>query len=152
MALTTGTKAGDMSGCVEATVGYFGYNRFDSGKIGVSFDYTGGSDERLFGKDVTMMIGDATVFNNALYVEYITLSTCGTAGPVALIDGSQGIPIVTLSGSDVSYGNGNSGEWDFKDDPLVCLTADNTDSLCVSSALDGWVSGYVKCYWGPVSS
>ncbi len=154
MALTTGTKPGDMSGCVEMTVGYFGYNRFDSGKIGISFDYTGESDELIFGKDPTMIAGDSTVFNNALYIEYIQLATCGSGGPVSLLDGTStnSVPIVTIAGSDVSYGSGNSQVWDFGKDPIVCLTAETTESICVSSAGENYVSGFVKCYWGPVSS
>ena len=152
MALTTGANAGDMSGCVEMTVGFFGYNRFNSGKIGIGWDYTGGSDERVFGKDPTMIAGDTTVFNNALYLEYIQLAGCASGGPVALIDGSTGVPIVTLAQGDTTAHNGaNSQVWDFRDDPIMCLTAESTVSLCISSALPGHVSGYIKCSWGPAS-
>ncbi len=148
MGLTTGQKSGDMSGCVEATIGFFGYNRFDSGKMGISWDYTGGSDERIFGKDPTMNLNDQTSLNNALYLDYIQMS-CSTGGPVTLLDGSAGVPVVALACGDTSGGSTNSAFWDFRKDPLICLTADSTESLCVSSAVNGYVAGYVKCHWGP---
>lgn len=154
MALTTGAKDGDMSGCVEMTVDYFGYNRFESGKIGICFDFTGGSDENIIGKDPTMGQGDTTgaCKTLALYVDYIQLNACstGAGGPVAICDGSGGVPFVSLAIHDGSLTSSNSASWDFGKDPLVCLTADNTQSLCVSSAANAYISGFVKCYWGPI--
>jgi hypothetical protein len=136
---------GDVSGCLEVSSGYGNLTRFNSGKFGVSFDSTGGADERIWGKDPTV---DAT--KSVLYVDAIQLAACASGGNVALIDGSGGSPLVTLANSDVSYGGGVREYWDFRDDPLVCLTADNTQSLCVSSTLSGHISGFVKCWWGPL--
>jgi hypothetical protein len=135
---------GDMSGCLEVSSGYGNMLRFDSGKFGISFDSTGGVDERIWGKDPTAVYGAM-----ALYIEQIYLTGCASGGNVALCDGSGGEAIVTLANSDVSYGGGVSQEWDFGNDALVCMTADNTQSLCVSSTIDGFVSGFVKCWWGP---
>lgn len=144
MALTTGS-AGDISGCIEATVGYFGLNNFNSGRYGISFDFTG-DDERIIGKDPTSVGA-----GNALYIDYVQLATCGTGavGQVALCDGSGGVPFITLTAHDGTLTSGNVGVWDFKDDPLVCLTADNTQSVCISSAASAQTSGFIKCYWGP---
>lgn len=152
MALTSGAKDGDMSGCVEMTVDYFGYNRFNSGKIGVTWDYTGGSDENIIGKDPTIGLDDLTgaLKKQALYVYYLQIAGCASGGPVAICDGSDGAPIVSLAlGDDTASKGANSQVWDFRDDPLICLTADNTQSLCVSSATNGHIAGYVKCGWGP---
>ena len=146
MALTTG-NAGDMSNCVEATVGYFGYNRFDSGALGVSWDFTANASELIVGKDPALNSNDATTFSNVLSLKYLQLS-CGSGGPVALYDGSTGTLIAAIAG--VSVGGGNSCTWDFHKDPLMCLTADNTHSLCISSA-DAMNTGFIKCSWWPPS-
>lgn len=139
---------GDVSGCLEVSSGYGNLMRFDSGRFGISFDCTGGTDERIWAKDPTV---DAT--KSALYVDYIQLATCGTGagGPVALVDGSAaGQAIVTLAAHDGTLTSGNQGNWDFGKDPLVCLTADNTQSLCLSSTASAFISGFVKCHWGPL--
>ena len=140
---------GDVSGCLEVSSGYGNMIRFDSGKFGVSFDCTGGVDERIWGKDPTV---DVTA--QGLYIEYIQLTGCATGGPTALIDGSDaGQAIVSLANSDASYGGGGlSGVWDFHNDPIICLTAENTESICISSTVNGHVAGFMKCYWGPISS
>ena len=138
---------GDVSGCLEVSSGYGNMLKFGSGKYGVSFDCTGGTDERIWGKDPTAVYGAM-----ALYVDSIQLSACGTGGggPVALIDGSAaGQAIVTLSVHDGTLTSGNEGNWGFGDDPLVCLTADNTQSLCISSTTSAFISGFIKCWWGP---
>jgi len=137
---------GDFSGCLEVSSGYGNMLRFDSGKYGISFDCTGGTDERIWGKDPTAVVG-----NQCLYIDKIQLSTCGTGGggSIALVDGSAaGQAIVTLSAHDGTLTSGNQGLWDFGNDALVCLTADNTQSLCVSSTASAFVSGFVKCWWG----
>jgi hypothetical protein len=146
MALTTGS-AGDLSNCVEATVGYFGYNRFNSGRIGVSWDYTANADELIVGRDPALNSNDLTTFSQVLHVDYLQMS-CGSGGPIALYDGSAGALIAALAG--VSVGGGNNGTWDFKGDPLICLTSDGTQSLCISSA-DAMNTGFIKCHWGPSS-
>lgn len=136
---------GDVSGCLETSSGYGNLMRFNSGKYGVSFDCTGGVDERIFGKDPTV---DAT--KAALYVHYIQLAACGTGGggPVALCDGSGGDAIVTLAAHEGTLTLSNVGFWDFENDPLICLTGDVTQSLCVSSTTSAHISGFVKCHWG----
>lgn len=134
----------DVSDCLEVSSGYGNLIRFDSGRYGVEFDSTGGADERIFGKDPTMVGFTAAV----LYVDYIYLYSCATGGPISLCDGSGGSRIVSAGGSDVSYVNGAWGVWDFKDDPLVCMTAESTQSLCMSSAVNGYCGGFVKCWWG----
>lgn len=135
--------SGDVSGCLEVSSGYGNFLSFNTGHFGVEFDSTGGADERLFGKDPTV-----DVTGSVLYVEYIQLFGCPTGGPISLTDGSGGARIVTVGGSDASYGGGDSAVWDFKDDPLKCLVAENTQSLCMSSAANGHCGGFVKCYWG----
>jgi len=136
---------GDVSSCLEASSGYGNMLKFDSGKYWVTFDSTGGVDERIWGKDPTAVYG-----KSALYVDLIQLGCCATAGPIALIDGSGGLPICNLVGSDVSTSDcGPSEVWDFGDDALVCLTADNTQSLCVSSTINGHLAGAFRCWWGP---
>ena len=143
---------GDVSGCLEVSSGYGNFMRFNSGKYGVAFDSTGGTDERIFGKDPTMNLDDATyVGGNSLYLYYVQLAGCASGGNIALIDGSGvGQAIVTLAIGDITPTSGHQSEvWDFRDDPLICLTADNTQSLCVSSTINGHISGFIKCGWGP---
>jgi len=135
---------GDVSGCLEVSSGYGNLLRYDSGKFGIQFDSTGGVDERIWGKDPTV---DVTA--QAFYLEYAQLFGCPSGGPISLTDGSGGSKIVTVGGSDVSYGGGSQAVWDFQRDPLKCLTADSTQSLCMSSAANGYCGGFVKGYWGP---
>ena len=132
---------GDMSGCLEMTTGYGNFFRFNSGKIGVSWDCTGGTTERIYGKDPTT---DAT--NQAFYLEYAQL-TCAS-GSAAYYDGSAGSLLLQIMVSDVSPSGCNNSVWDFRPDALACLTADGTQSICVSAA-NGHVSGFIKGYWGP---
>jgi len=144
MALTTSS---DVSGCLEVTVGYGNLIRFDSGKFGIEFDSTGGTDERIWGKDPTC--GDMT--SQVFFLEYVQLASDATGGPISLVDGSGGSRIVTLTGTDTTVVGGGAGigVWDFRDDPLRCLTADSTQSLCMSSAVKGYCGGFLKGYWGP---
>ena len=133
--------AADLSGCIEASAGYYGFFRFTTGSIGISFDSTGGTDERIYGKDST----SATDITRAkFHLEYLQLSC--SSGPIALLDGSEdGTTIAPLAcGTD----SANSGTWDFRDDPLVCLAAENTQSLCISSPDAGHMGGFIKGYWG----
>ena len=137
--------AADLSGCLEVSTGYGNLLRFNSGHFGIEFDSTGGVDERIWGKDPT-----ACVTGAVFYLEYVQLSTGdSTGGTVSLVDGSAAsVKIVTLQSGDVSYGSGMSGVWDFRDDPLRCLTACNTQSLCMSSTINGRCGGFIKGYWG----
>ena len=138
---------GDISGCLEVSSGYGNLMRFDSGKFGIEFDCTGGADERVWGKDPTV---DVTA--SVLYLEYIQLAGDSTGGLVSLVDGSAaGKRVVTLPCSDTTVigGNAGIGVWDFRNDPIICMTAENTQSLCISSTVKGYCGGFVKCYWGP---
>ena len=135
---------GDVSGCLEVSSGYGNLLKFDSGRFGVSFDSTGGVDERIWGKDPT-----AEVTASSLYIEYLQLAGCATGGPLAFVDGSAGQAIVSLANSDTSYGGGAVGSWDFRGDPIRCLTAESTQSICISSTVNGHLSGFMTCYWGP---
>lgn len=137
MALTT---AADYSGCIEFTVGYCGFQRFDSGKFAVSFEWSGASGERIYGKDPTLLGITASV----LYVDMIQTSC--SSGHINLYDGSGG----TLLPGSIACTSGAAAAvniLDFGKDPLRCLTADTTSSLCVS-ADNGWVAGFIKCHWG----
>jgi len=141
MALTTGA---DGSGCLEVTVGYGNMMRFDSGKYGIEFDSTGGVDELIWGKDPTSCV-TASVF----FLEYVQLASRDiTGGGISLTDGSLGMKIVSLGDGDASGGGPTNGVWDFRGDPLRCLTAESTQSLCMSSTINGHICGFVKGYWG----
>lgn len=137
---------GDVSACLEVTDTYGNLLKFNSGKFGIAFDGTG-DDELVWAKDPTADVTDAV-----LYIDYIQLAACGTgaAGHVAICDGSEGEAIVSLATHDGTLGSGNEGTWDFKDDPLVCLTAESTQSLCVSAAASAQFTGFIKCWWGVI--
>lgn len=143
-----GLAGGDASGCLEMSSGYGNFFEFDTGKTGrwgVEFDCTGDGVERIWGKDPTF---DASA--SCLLLYYAQLS-CSTSVSVGLFEGSDGGAIVRLRTSDVTYANtGNSQVWDFRDDPLVCMTAENTKSLSVCAG-DGYISGFVKVGWGSKS-
>lgn len=125
--------------------GLFGYNKTLSGKIGVSFDYTGsGVTLPVYGKDaVSFPSGSRTA---AFYLTEVWLS-CGTVGQVGLKDGSTGTDILRIGCGSTGA---NAIYWDFKHDPLICLTADASVSLCISLAGNGMVAGRVNGFWGPI--
>ena len=131
---------GDMSGCVEITAAYGDFRVFSSGHYGILFDTTGNGSERIWGKDPT-----ADVTNASFYLELLRL-TCGS-GAVQFYDGSAGKRLVpgTL-GADI--GSIQEVIYNFEDDPLICLTSDSTVSLCISAG-NGNVKGFIKGYWGP---
>jgi len=131
---------GDVSGCVEFSSGYFGFNRFDSGKFGIAFDCTGDTQDGIFGKDPTV---DVTA--QVLYLDYLELACTTTSARI--YDGSGGTILAAALASDVSGVSANTQTWDFRGDPLRCLTAESTSSLCLSSG-DGYVSGFMKVWWG----
>ncbi|MHC4603983.1 MAG: hypothetical protein ACYS6W_11715 [Planctomycetota bacterium] len=134
--------ANDVSGCLEMTAAYASFNRFDSGLYGVGFDCTGNASERIWGKDPT-----ACVTASTCYLHYLAL-TCGSS-TVNLVDGSGGAQITCpLAFIDVTSGGPQSIVYDFRDDPLALLTAENTQSLCIS-ATNGYVQGFMKLSWGP---
>jgi len=133
--------ATDFSGCVEMSAGYYGFNYFQSGHVGIAFDCTGNASERIYGKDPT----SATDITKAtFYLERVYLG-CGSAS-AALYDGSAGYKITGKIHIDKSAQADNIN-LDFGKDPLRVLVAENTQSLCISAA-DGLVSGFIKGYWG----
>ncbi len=121
--------------------------RFLGGKFGTAFRATAteASVSHLF-EFSTAVGGDNTNAKFSCYVDFVQLS-CGSQGGAHLRDGSSGESIVqTLAGiSGSSYAH----TWDFKDDPLVCLTADGTSVLAVDMTLAGKYQGYVKYHFGP---
>ena len=136
--------ANDVSGCLEMTAGYGFFNRFDSGLYGVGFDCTGNGTERIWGKDPT-----ACVTGSSCYLHYLVL-TCGSA-TADLVDGSGGSKIFgAMAIADATAPSGNTAVYDFRGDPLVLLTAENTQSLCVTAS-NGRVQGFMKLSWGPTS-
>lgn len=137
MALESGP---DISGCLEITIGYGNLLKFDSGRYGIFWDYTGESQEVIWGKDPTCCVTGA-----CFYLQQLGLSCATNDQPVAVFDGSGGAQLVRLSCGSLS---GNSQTWDFEGDPLVCLTGDNTQSLSICAG-DGFVNGYFKGFWGP---
>lgn len=132
----------DFSANYEVSSGYGGYHLFESGKFGIYFDCSGDGVERIWSKE-------ADTTQNVCLLHYVHLS-CTTVASVGLFDGSDGDGIVRLRTSDVTYvSQGNSQTWDFKDDPLICMTSDNTKSISVCAG-DGWVSGFIKVSWAPL--
>lgn len=130
----------DMSACVEFSAGYFGYFRTTTGHIGLSFDCTGDTQRALICKDPT---GDWT--RSVFYLEFLQLGCSSTS--LRVYDGSGGQFIAGILASDISGGYMNWGIWDFRDDPIRCLTACNTSGICISSG-DGYVNGFLQGYWG----
>jgi len=131
----------DMSGCLEVTSGYGNYLRFDSGKFGIFFDGTGDAVERIWGKDPTADVTGAVCLLHKVHL------SCATSASIGLFDGSGGGGIVRLRSSELTATAGATEMWDFEDDPIVCLTAENTQSLSVCAG-DGLVSGFLKVSWG----
>lgn len=121
--------------------------RFASGKYGVTFRAvaTEASVTHLF--EYSDAAGDNTVgLPFVCNVEYMQLS-CGTGGNAHILDGSAGKTLVAVLGdtSDTAY----SETWDWRDDPLVCLTtADNTSVLCVDMTEAGAYQGFIKYSFG----
>ena len=132
---------GDFSGCFEMTAAYGGYFRTLGGKYAVSWDFTGGSSERVIGKDPTIDLS-----SQVFHLEWATMSCA--SGAAGLYDGSGAQRLFGIMVSDVSPAGVATQSWDFRDDPLICLTADSTQSLCVSAA-NGHVCGFIKGFWGP---
>ncbi len=112
---------------------------FNTGKKGKSFSCipTEASTAQLIDK------GDHS--KAACYIEYVQL-TCASYS-AKIYDGSAG---GALEGMCFTTSQVNQ-VWDFKDDPLVWLTDDNTESICVSCGGAGLYSGFIKYYWGPKS-
>ena len=123
---------------------------FDSGKFGTAFAAvaTEASVSHLF-EFSDVIGGDNTAARMSCYVSYIQMS-CNSAGRPHLRDGSSGTSIVASQPpSDVTIPQGYSQAWDFRDDPLVCLTADGTSVLAVDMTVAGAYAGFVKYHFGP---
>ena len=132
---------GDMSNCFAASTGFGSFNRFNSGRIGVNWDNTGGGTEKVIVKDGS---DDSDFTKSTFYLEYLQMACA--SGKVVLYDGSAGLQIAGIAVSDGSAGS-TSQAWDFKDDPLKVLESESTSSLCISAG-NGQTTGFVKGYWG----
>lgn len=130
-------------------------NKFLGGKLGTSFQSlaTEVSVSHLF-EFSTAVGGDNTRAKFSCYIDYIQMS-CNTAGRPHLRDGSIGGSLVgsqppALDTTNDPGSQSYSQEWDFRDDPLVCLTAvDNTSTITIDMTSAGAYSGFVKYHFGP---
>lgn len=133
----------DMSKNVEMTSGYSNLYWMSSGKMFLEFDASGGSSERVLCKDPTS--GSQT--GNCFYIE--TFDMFCQSGNVNIYDGSAGVKLFqVLCPANVDASRGNRF-WskDFRPDALKCLTADNTQSLCISAA-NGFWTGHLTGWFG----
>lgn len=131
----------DLSANIEMSANYRNFYRMDSGRIFLEFDASGGASERVLCKDPTG--GNQT--SNCFHIETISLAC--TSGDMALYDGSGGVRIFRIPGQgDLSIGN-RVLQMDFRPDSLRCLTADNTQSLCVSAG-NGFWAGHLTGWFG----
>lgn len=126
----------DLSQCLETTTGYGAFGRTLSGHVFAEFDATGNASERAYGKDPACCVTLAVFF-----LEYLQLG-CASGG-LNLYDGSGGSKILGLADACLA----RTETWDFRNDPLRCLTACNTQSLCVSAA-NGFWKGTLIGTWG----
>ena len=124
--------------------------QFDSGKFGTAFSSEGSdaSVAHLF-EFSTAVGGDNTAAKFACYIDFIQMS-CNSAGQPHLRDGSAGTSIVgSRPPSDVTI-QSYSQAWDFRDDPIVCLTAvDDTSTIVIDMTVAGAHQGFVKYHFGP---
>ena len=124
--------------------------RFNSGKFGTAFAAvaTEASVSHLFEFSVAIS-GDNTNARFSCYIDYIQMS-CNSAGRPHLRDGSAGTSIVASQpSSDVTIPQGYSQAWDFRDDPLVCLTVvDDTSTIAIDMTVAGAYQGVVKYHFG----
>lgn len=132
----------DFSGCIEFTAAYCNFFNFNSGKFAVSFDCTGDEQKAIIGKDPTSA---TEITKQVFFLEYAQLGCTTTSA--RLWDGSGGGFICGVLGSDVSGVSANTQSWDFRGDPMRCLTAESTQGICLSSG-DGRVCGFIKGFWG----
>ncbi len=125
-------------------------NKFDSQKFGTSFQSvaTEASASHLF-EFSTAVGGDNTAAKMSCFIDTIQMS-CNSAGRPHLRDGSAGGSLVgSQPPSDVTN-QSYSQTWDFRDDPLVCLTAvDNTSTITIDMTVAGAYTGFVKYHFGP---
>lgn len=114
---------------------------FNSGKKAVSF-YCIATEASVSG-----LIESADQSSMAVYLEYVQLSCSSMTGGPAIYDGSTGDSIT----GRIACGTGvfHSQEWDFRDDPMICLGGDTTNTICVSVASAGPYQGFIKYHWGP---
>ncbi len=130
-----------------------GTRRTDRGRFASSFQAvaTEASVSHLF--EFSSFAGDATAGNSfSCYVDYVQMS-CNSAGRPHIKDGSAGSSLVgSQPPSDVTQ-QAYSQSWDFRSDPLVCLTAaDNTSVLAVDMTVAGAYTGYIEYHIGPPPS
>lgn len=128
----------DLSKCVEASAGYYSYMQTSLGHIIVQFDGTGNDYERIYGKDPT-----CCVTQSVFYLEYFQIN-CATGG-VSLLDGSN---YSSIFGDFRDSSSPRKESWDFRKDPLRCLTGCFTESLSIA-VNNGFYQGILMGYWGP---
>lgn len=136
----------DFSKGFEAVQG--SYQQTMSGQIHVCSFNNGNDSYKIYGKDPT--ITDIT--RQCFYLTGVQMF-CSTGTLFRLMDGSVGATtdrnvIVSLASS--CDAGANSASWDFHDDPMVCLTAEHTSTLCISADVScGLWSVNLQGYWGP---
>ena len=97
---------------------------------------------------VAHCVSAADMSGAAFYLEKFTFN-CMSGTSATIHDGSTGR---RLFGTYACPSNASTCvSYDFDDDPLICLTADSTDGICVSAGAGGY-SGIIKGYWGPKGS
>jgi hypothetical protein len=131
----------DFSGCVEMSDDFFGFNYSTGGKVALHFDATGAADEKMYGKDSTSA---TDITKSTFHIEQMQLSC--SSGLVRIKDGSNGAPLLAVGGA--SGTGGGSVFRDFGNDPILCLTSEFTQSLCLSSAANCHWSCDIKGFWG----
>ncbi len=132
----------DISTNVEMTAAYCNFYRTDLGRFALEFDSSGAASERILAKDPT----GGSQAGNCFHLEILKL-VC-TSGEVRLFDGSGGVSIFEIPGIvEMSRGRDTPFSLDFRPDSLRCLTADNTQSLCISAG-NGFWSGFVTGWFG----
>ena len=127
--------------------------RFDSGRYHTTFRGVASEASVTHLFEFSSFAGDATAGNSfSCYVDRIQLD-CLSSGSPHILDGSAGNTLVSAGRvSDVTM-QFYSQEWDFRVDPLVCLTAaDNTSVIVVDMTVVGAYRGSVDYYIGPPPS
>ena len=129
-------------------------NKFLGGRFGTSFHSvaTEASVTHLF-EFSTAVGGDNTNAKFSCYVDYLQMS-CNSAGRPHIKDGSSGGSLVgsqppAVDTTDAPGSQSYSQAWDWRDDPLVCLTADGTSVLSIDMTVAGAYTGFVKYHFGP---
>jgi hypothetical protein len=135
--------ATDFSGCIEMTAAYANFHYLRDRNFVISFDCTGNGNDLVYGKDSTTA---TDITKSTFFLEEFQLSCTSGGSYIGIYDGSGGSeimhPIYCVSGK------GGHQTWNFEKEPLRCLTAESTQSLCISATQNGFITGYIKGHWG----